>query len=43
MHGRPIYGHVDFCLVFFAYSAPNINLKGVDMMLKIVGLEIFVE
>ena len=34
MHSRPI---------FFAFSALNINFKGVHMKLKIVGLEISVE
>ena len=38
MHSRPIYGHD-----VFAYSALNINFKGVYMKLKIVALAISVE
>ena len=40
MHGRPIYGHDDR---FFAYSALNINFKGVHMKVKIVALAISVD
>ena len=41
MHGRPIYSHNDRFLLIC--SVLNINLKGVHMKLKIVGLEIYVE
>ena len=38
-----VHNYIRFLQGFFAYSALNINFKGVHMKLKIVGLEISVE
>ena len=38
-----VHNYICFSQGFFAYSALNINFKGVHMKLKIVGLEISVK
>ena len=38
-----VHNYIRFSQWFFAYSALNINFKGVHMKLKIVGLEISVK
>ena len=38
-----VHNYICFLKGFFAYSALNINFKGVHMKLKIVGLEISVK